>query len=57
MLVQVKPLQLQNLPLIYLGQQKSSALLNLGALPYREGEVMRYIPDLKPFIVNGDGLI
>lgn len=40
-----------------LSQQKSSALLNLGALPYREGEVMRYIPDLKPFIVNGDGLI
>ena len=38
-----------------MNQQKSSALLNLGALPYREGEVMRYIPDLKPFIVTGDG--
>ena len=56
MLVQVKPLQLEFASNI-LSQQKSSALLNLGALPYREGEVMRYIPDLKPFIVNGDGLI
>ena len=32
--------------------QNTAGSLNIGALPYRDGEVMRYVPDLKPFIVK-----